>query len=658
MPRPTGPLGAYRPGLDGVRAVAVLGVIAYHVGAPWLPGGLLGVGVFFTLSGYLITSILLRTWDEHGSLKLGHFWLARARRLLPALGLVLAAVLVATALSSPRELAGVAKQALFAAFYAANWADIATSNDYFAATGLQSPLDHLWSLSVEEQFYLAWPLLVWAMLVWGRGRRTVVGIGSLILASGSFVLLAFLASPSFDNTRAYVGTDTRAGGLLLGAALAAWWRGGIYSTKTPQQAQRAPWWLDGLAGVGLIGVFAAMATMPDHTMDLYRWGLLALTLATLALLAGAAHPNSWTSRVLGFAPLRWIGERSYGIYLWHLPVIVFLPHATFIELTTVTQGWIWAVVVVALTLALSAASWAWLENPIRSRGFKKAWNTGRAPVAATAFGCVAASALTLATAPVAVSFKPEPLVLAAGIAEKPTALDGLPVDKAVLLQFQDRPAHEAAPTGRTSCTSVLHIGDSSSLGMISEYSLPDPADRLDAQYARVGVSDIRLDILGARSVIERYKGEPNAMDALLSALDSGFDGCIVIAMGLNEAANVAVGGQTGLEERIDIMQNLAGGRPTMWLTVETLRTSGPWANYEMDKMNAELLDACREYPSMRVYDWAREAPDSWFGNDRIHFTSEGDRERARRIADALAVAFPEGNNRPYECVVASTWSPS
>ena len=655
MPRPTGSAGAYRPGLDGVRAIAVLGVIAYHVGAPWLPGGLLGVGVFFTLSGYLITSILLRTWQEHGSLKLGSFWLARARRLLPALALVLVAVLLATAIASPEDMVGRTWQALYAAFYVANWADIAVSNDYFAATGTQSPFDHLWSLSVEEQFYLAWPLMVWGLLLWGRGRRSWVGVGSVALAAVSFVLLAVLASPGFDNTRAYVGTDTRAGGLLLGAALAAWWHGGIYVKSDSSGSRRAPWWLDAAAGVGLVGVLLAMATMPDHTMDLYRWGLLGLTLGTLALVAGAAHPASITARVLGLLPLRWIGERSYGIYLWHLPVMVFLPHATFIELTGIAPGWIWALTVVALTLTLSAVSWAWLENPIRSRGFIQAWTTGRTPVVATAFACAAAATLTLAAPPTVLSLQPEPVVLAGAIARKPSPLDGLPVDQSVIHGFA-RPEQSAATDGGTSCESVLHIGDSSSMGMVNERSLPDPADRLAAQYERVGVTDVRLDILGARSVVERYKGEPNAHDALLSALEAGFDGCVVIAMGLNEAANVAVGGQASLADRIALMQNLAGNRPTLWLTVETLRTSGPWANTEMTKMNAALLEACRAYPNMRVYDWAAEAPDSWFGSDRIHFTPEGDKERAHRIADALAVAFPEGGSRTYECIVASTWA--
>jgi peptidoglycan/LPS O-acetylase OafA/YrhL len=559
-------------------------------------------------------------------------------------------------MASPEELGGRLWQSLYAAFYVANWADIAVSNDYFAATGTQSPLDHIWSLSVEEQFYLIWPLLVWGLLLLGRGKRTAIGVGSVALAAASFLLLGLLASPGFDNTRAYVGTDTRAGGLLLGAALAAWWRGGIYDQRPPSEASRAPRWLDSLAAVGLVAVVALMATMPDHTMALYQWGLLALTLATLALVAAAAHPASVTSKALGFAPLRWLGERSYGIYLWHLPVIVFISHQTFIDITGVSAGWVWALVALGITVGLSAASWTWIEDPIRTHGFKAAWRTGRTPVAATLFASVAVSALVLALPLAGPSLRPAPVVLAGGIADKPGPLDGLPVDASVLEGFDDVGTAAPGSEGTTSCTSVLHVGDSSSMGMIDEAQLPDPADRLPAQYERVGVTEVRLDILGARSIVERYKGEPNGQDAMVAALDAGFDGCFVIAMGLNEAANVAVGGQTGLAERIALMQALAGDRPTMWITVETLRTSGPWANSQMDVMNAALLEACRTYPTMRVYDWAAEAPDSWFGTDRIHFTPEGDRERAQRIADALAVAFPANGHRGYECTVASGWT--
>lgn len=645
MPRPTGTPHAYRPGMDGVRAVAVLGVIAYHLGSERLPGGLLGVGVFFTLSGYLITSILVRTWAEHGSVRLPQFWLARARRLLPALVLVLAVTLAATAIVEPEAGAGRGWQALFALLYVANWGDILAGRDYFSATGELGPLDHLWSLAVEEQFYVLWPLLLLLLLRRTRGDRAASAAATVGLSAASFALLWMLAAPGFDNTRAYEGTDTRAGGLLLGAALALAWRGGIQAEPNA----RVPRWLDPVGFAGLAGILALMATMPDYTMALYRWGLLALTLATLAVVAAASQPGTLVARVLGVGPLRWVGERSYGIYLWHLPVIAFVPYDFLAHSPRLRM-----LLILAVTLGLSALSWTFVENPIRTRGFTAALTTGRLPAIAGTAAVLVGGTAALAVAPAIPSPEELPARAAAVLPERPPWW-GLPVsvDPALWEAADAEPEPDPSLEGLTSCTSVLHIGDSTSLGMISETSLPDPADRLEAQYQRVGATEIRLDILGARSVVERYQDEPNAQDALQAALAEGFDGCVVIAMGINEAANVAVGGRTGIAERIDLMQALAGDRPTMWITVDTQRTSGPWAQAEMDKMNAALIEACRRYPRMRIYDWAAEAPVEWWGKDRIHFTPEGDRERARRIADALVNAFPAGGHDRYQCLVGS-----
>lgn len=670
VPRPTGSPGSYRPGLDGIRAIAVCAVIAYHLGAPWMPGGLLGVGVFFTLSGYLITSILVRTWERYGSMRLTHFWMARARRLLPAAFLVLGAVIAVTAIVDATHLDDRLWQSLFASVYLANWADIAVGDSYFDATAPLGPLDHLWSLSIEEQFYFVWPLLLWGLLRLFKGNRALVGAITAGLAAASFALLAVVASPGLDNTRAYMGTDTRAGGLLAGAALALLWRGGI-AARTSAQGDAAPTpakaspWLDAAGGIGLVTIVALMVTMPDHTMALYQWGLAALSIATVALVAAAAHPASIAGRLLGVAPLRWLGERSYGVYLWHLPVIVFLPSGWL-----ASAPWLVAVVAIAVTVGISAASWTLIEDPIRRRGFRRAFRLrplelvgptapgvlGRLPVLAGTVGLLVASIVVLAGTAALPAARPAPAVAAATVNDKPGPLWGLPVNEALEAAIVASPSQDSERLkGLTSCTSVLHIGDSSSMGLVNETSLPEPGDRIGAQYERIGVDDVRLDILGARSVIERYKGEPNARDAVTSALAAGFDGCFVVAMGLNEAANVAVGGQTGLAERIDLMQELIGDRPTMWVTVKTLRTQGPWANAEMLKMNAELVDACRRHPTLRVYDWASEAPDAWYGRDRIHFTSDGDRERARRIADALVAAFPADGPQGYRCVVQSAW---
>ncbi len=210
MPRPAGSETSYVPGLDGVRAIAVAAVVGYHLGAPWLPGGLLGVGVFFTLSGHLITTILITAWDRSGNLDLSHFWLRRARRLLPALLMVLIVVLVATPVLDNEVLPERGIEALAAVFYVSNWVTIASDVSYFQRFSGPGPLDHLWSLAVEEQFYLLWPLVLLVLFKTLRGRLDRMAQVTLGLAAVSFLLMLLLAAPGFGNSRAYQGTDARA----------------------------------------------------------------------------------------------------------------------------------------------------------------------------------------------------------------------------------------------------------------------------------------------------------------------------------------------------------------------------------------------------------------------------------------------------------------
>src|SRR5438132_5842628 len=222
MPRPAQPGQRYVAGLDGIRAIAVLAVIAYHLNLRGARGGMLGVGVFFTLSGYLITDLLLGHWERHMSLGLRNFWLRRARRLLPALFLMLAAVSVWVSLFDASQLADVRKQVLAAGLYFSNWWTIAEHGSYFAHFAMPLPLDHLWSLAIEEQFYLVWPWLL-MLGIWTLRRHSALALVTLTAAAGSAVAMGLLYHPGYDPTRIYEGTDTRAFGLLVGAALAMVW---------------------------------------------------------------------------------------------------------------------------------------------------------------------------------------------------------------------------------------------------------------------------------------------------------------------------------------------------------------------------------------------------------------------------------------------------
>jgi peptidoglycan/LPS O-acetylase OafA/YrhL len=646
MPEPVRSSQRYLPGLDGLRALAVGAVVAYHVGLGWAQGGLLGVGVFFTLSGYLITDLLLGQYEATGGLQLADFWLRRARRLLPAL-FVMLAVVVAWVTLLDRSLLPTTRGAVVAsAGYVSNWWLIAQHSSYFAQFGPPSPLGHLWSLAVEEQFYLIWPWLLWIALRLGRPRTsTRLAAASLLLAAASAVMMALLYRPGYDPTRVYEGTDTRAFALLIGAALAFIWPSRHLRSGVPDGAR---WILDGAGTAGLV-VFAVLVwRTSEYSPFLYRGGMVLLSLGTALMVAAAASPASRFGRMLGWQPLRWLGVRSYGIYLWHFPIIV---------LTTPADGretLIRSALQVAATIGCAELSWRYLEEPIRHGGLRRWWAQMRIGLHRGAMGrqariAVAVSAPVLVLASCGMTGVVQPSATAAGI---------------------QPPAHAAASSvrvpardpARTSCRAVVHIGDSTSEGLISPDYLPNPRDRIGAQYARVGVATFIPEISGARSIVETYDGQPNAYTVAQQLIQRGYRGCWVLALGTNDTADVYVGSPVSLATRIKQMMSLIGNEPVMWVNVKSLLASGPYSESNMQLWNRALIRACASYPNMRVYDWAAAAKDSWFISDGIHYTSAGYEARAYLIARALATAFPvrgraanaehaHGEGRSSSCLV-------
>jgi peptidoglycan/LPS O-acetylase OafA/YrhL len=299
MPEPVQRSARYMPALDGLRALAVCAVIAYHLGLSWAPGGLLGVGVFFTLSGYLITDLLLARWEDLPR-SLGDFWVRRARRLLPALYVMLVVVVVWVAIGHHSMVSDVRGQVLSAVLYVNNWWQITRHISYFARFGPPSPLSHLWSLAVEEQFYLVWPWLLLAGLRFVPERRRSIRIRprlaalTLALAAVSAIEMAILFHPSFDNTRIYDGSDTRAFGLLIGAALAMVWPSRSLTSKV---GRRAPWILDSLGAVGLVAIAVMVWRTNQYSPFLYQGGLVLLSLATALVILAGAHPVGTGARL-------------------------------------------------------------------------------------------------------------------------------------------------------------------------------------------------------------------------------------------------------------------------------------------------------------------------------------------------------------------------
>src|SRR5918997_1317426 len=282
------------PGLDGLRAIAVLAVVAYHLDFGWAPGGLLGVGVFFTLSGYLITDLLLGTKAATGSLRLGEFWIRRARRLLPALFLMMAVVVAWITLFERSFIAGLRGDVIAATFYVSNWWNIAREASYFARFGPPPPLEHLWSLAVEEQFYLIWPWLVWLGLRLTRKRPVAAGVTLTGLALGlstvSVIAMWVLYQPGVDPTRVYEGTDTRAFGLLIGAALAMVWPSRELRADSINYLGRLL--IDGAGVVGLVVIGILIWRTSEYSPFLYKGGIVLLSVATVLVLTALVHPAS------------------------------------------------------------------------------------------------------------------------------------------------------------------------------------------------------------------------------------------------------------------------------------------------------------------------------------------------------------------------------
>jgi peptidoglycan/LPS O-acetylase OafA/YrhL len=393
--------------LDGVRALAVLAVLAAHAGIPFLPGGFVGVDVFFVLSGFLITSLLYDELVVTGRIDLGGFWTRRARRLLPAALVMIVAVLAARRAFLPDSVAGLRGDAIAAALWSGNWRWALQGTDYFAQGAAPSPLQHTWSLAVEEQFYLLWPLLMLACRAVKRRRLLALSLAGVAASAVATYVLAGVASPG----RVYFGTDTRAQELLVGAALAAllaptWrWRGTTpLGRRSPQLAGRPPVPL--LLSVCGLAALTGVAMTADGAPSEFRHGLLLLTaLAAAALVAGIVLDSGQpVARLLSTRPMVGIGRISYGLYLWHWPVYLALDGER-----TGLHGYVLAALRVAVTGALAGASFVLIERPAQRVRVRP-----RRVLPAAGAGVAAVLVVAIFTAPAGAPLIPVPAPLASG----------------------------------------------------------------------------------------------------------------------------------------------------------------------------------------------------------------------------------------------------
>jgi peptidoglycan/LPS O-acetylase OafA/YrhL len=359
------------PAIDGLRAIAVSAVLLYHLGFNWIPGGFLGVDLFFVISGYVITRLLLDSIQRSGGLDLQGFYLARIRRLLPALIFMIVTTALIVGVWAPEAIKRFLTDIPFVLTGTMNWALVYRHQDYFASIGRPPLLQHTWSLAVESQFYLVWPLLL--LLVLRRfGKKRIPGAALAIAAisGGALLLLSMRLDASNEQSvsHVYFGTDTHSIGLFLGAALAVSW---IPQNLRNNVSQRAQDFIDGIGVIGLLGLVSCFLFINENDPTLYRLAFPLAGIFGCAIIVSLVHPASRFAPLLSSRPILWIGERSYAIYLWHW--IIFQVTRPSVDLAGAT--WALFALRILIVFALADISLRWIELPVRN-GFVESWFRG------------------------------------------------------------------------------------------------------------------------------------------------------------------------------------------------------------------------------------------------------------------------------------------
>ena len=645
---PARPKSRYIPALDGLRTLAVVAVVLYHLNLTWAQGGLLGVTIFFVLSGYLITRLLLNEVAKTGRIDLKSFWIRRIRRLFPAVVTVVVVTCALCTIFNHVMLTKMRPDILPSLLFFNNWWQIAQDVSYFNALGDPSPLTHFWSLAIEEQFYLIWPPLLFAMVSMHvskpNTRRVVLG-----LAAVSALAMMVLYNPTADPSRVYYGTDTRVFSLLLGAWMAfipdrdlapvrlahrlgldrlasAAKRGKLdknakdgHGEKADSAAETAPaqpsalarFWsspasIDVLGVVGLVGLAAMVALTNGYTAFQYRGGTLLCSILTLMVIAACVQPQSLVARALAAEPLVWVGKRSYSIYLWHYPLLLLMNPVANINDTP----WWQYILQVLVVVAVAECSYRFIETPFRKGAFGRTvtefrdGTTTPANWARTHIPVCAACAVVLVVALGGLIFVPETSALSGEGAEvlNKEAKNTAPADQQAA-DDTDKD-NDGFPDGSYD---LLMIGDSVSLRAVDSFDGVFPHSHIDAEKGR------QFD--AGRATFEGYIQQNLAGKIVVFAL--GTNGLVT------DAQVDAIMADAG-EQRIVVFVNT--------------RSPQPWVG----STNQAIANAATRYKNVRVIDWYGHSANrnDLFDGDGTHLSATGVAEYLNLIHDAVKKDLP------------------
>jgi peptidoglycan/LPS O-acetylase OafA/YrhL len=610
--RAAGEMG-YQPGLDGIRALAIVGVLFYHADLEWFPGGFLGVDVFFVLSGFLITTLIIEEYERTGTINFRRFYIRRAQRLLPALFFMLLAFGAIVAAFYRDAARAFGTDAISALFYVTNWWYIVADQSYFEFIGRPALLKHLWSLAVEEQFYLVWPAIAFMLMRWGK-RRLVRRV-AVILAVASTAWMAILAInngyPLFaDPSRAYFGTDAHAMGLLVGAALATLWRPGRLPTSIPLTSMRL---LTGIGIAAIAGIVAFYGFVGWYTPWLYRGGFLLLALVVALAIALVTHPALPLGRWIGQQPMRYLGQRSYGIYLWHWPIFMITRPTLDVPL----DGPLLFAVRIGLTLAVAEFSYRIIEMPIRRGLLQRWWSQAGPRVMMPAIVFIVALAVAIG--------------MALFSAPRPSLAEGLPADVAAAIGVDTGGPLEVLIDQESDSPTPEIQGDVAD-PILDEASL-EPAINPNGPLSALGDSVL----LGARNAITG--SVPGArVDAEVSRMPGAFIGRIKKLRARDKLADVVVlhpatNGvlpESMMREMLDLLED------TPQVIVVNSNMPRTWRKPN----NSVIRKVVQDYPNATLVDWfgiSKDKPE-YFTSDGIHLTPSGAQAFATAISQAAQLA--------------------